>query len=113
MTGNSRPSLYARYGGFFSKESAMQQAKLSPQQAIFQHCKGCTYDPHEKGTWVEQVDACTITQCELYEHRKKTLKTRRFEKEKELALLTPAQREIVQTRSIEFSKRMLDSRSRG
>jgi hypothetical protein len=32
-------------------------------------CKDCTYDSAEPGTWREQVEACTIYSCALWEVR--------------------------------------------
>jgi hypothetical protein len=87
--------------------------KISAQKAIYNHCKGCIYDPKAGGTWVEQIEACTITQCELYEHRKLTAKTRRLQREKELALLTPAEREIIEKRAENSRQNMLDLHSQG
>ena len=37
--------------------------------AVNAHCKGCIYDPLAGGTWLQQVDACEITKCEMYEWR--------------------------------------------
>jgi len=81
--------------------------KLSPQKAIFNHCKNCIYDTAEKGTWIEQVENCKITQCEFYEHRKLTSKTRRLQRENYLASLSPSEREIVEKRQEESRKRLL------
>jgi hypothetical protein len=81
--------------------------KLSPQKAIYNHCKNCIYDPAEKGNWVEQVENCKITQCELYEHRKLTSKTRRLQRENYLASLPPSERAIVEKRSQECRERLL------
>jgi len=80
--------------------------KISAQKAIRNHCKGCIYDPLAGGTWLEQVEACTITQCELYDNRPKTAKTRRSEREKEIALLTPAEQEIIRIRSEQSAERL-------
>ena len=45
--------------------------KRSMRAAINAYCKECTYDPVFRGggTWREQVGACTITKCPLYEFR--------------------------------------------
>lgn len=87
--------------------------KLSPQKAIHQHCKWCIYDPLAGGTWAEQVENCQIVTCMLYEHRKLTAKTKRLQREKELALLTPAEREIVEIRARNFRERILNSQIQG
>jgi len=86
--------------------------KLSPQKAIHLHCKNCIYDPAEKGNWVEQVENCKITQCELYEHRKLTSKTRQLQRENYLASLPPSEREKVEKRAEECRKRLLDLQSK-
>ena len=41
----------------------------SLRKAINEKCKDCTYDPLDRGTWREQVEACHITDCELWEVR--------------------------------------------
>lgn len=85
-----------------------EKIKLSAQKAIYAHCKGCTYDPKAGGSWIEQVEARTISNCELYEHRKLTAKTRRLRREKELALMTPAERRIVEEKMLKQQQIMLD-----
>lgn len=70
----------------------------SPRKAIANHCKGCIYDSQDKGTWLQQVEDCTITECALYRHRPLTSKTRRLRNETHLASLTHSEREIVQRR---------------
>lgn len=52
--------------------------RKSPRQAIAAYCRGCIYDPLCKGegNWKDQVEACTITSCELYEHRPVSAKTK-------------------------------------
>ena len=69
--------------------------KISPRRAIANHCKDCIYDPHCSGNWKQQVEACTITQCGLYEHRPLSLKTTRLQRENLLAELPLHEREIV------------------
>lgn len=78
--------------------------KISAQKAIKNYCKGCIYDHKAGGTWVEQVEGCTVVNCELYNHRPITNKTRLFLREKEIALLPPREREIVEKRKIFMSK---------
>jgi hypothetical protein len=41
----------------------------SLRKAINAMCKDCTYDEYDKGTWRQQVAACTITICPLHEVR--------------------------------------------
>jgi hypothetical protein len=53
----------------------------SPRQAIKAHCVGCIYDNAEKGNKLEQIENCTIVQCELYEYRPISYKTRKLLKE--------------------------------
>jgi hypothetical protein len=81
--------------------------KLSAQKAIYAHCKGCIYDPLAGGTWVEQVENCKITQCELYDHRKLTAKTRRLNRENYLAGLPQEERDIELLRAENSRKRLL------
>ena len=69
--------------------------KISPRRAIANHCKDCIYDPHCSGNWKQQVEACTITQCGLYEHRPLTAKTTALQRESLLASLPEHEREIV------------------
>jgi hypothetical protein len=68
--------------------------KLTVRQAINKNCKECIYDPQDKGTWIEQVEACTITICPFYEHRKLTGKTKAILKEKHLAALPQTERDL-------------------
>jgi hypothetical protein len=87
--------------------------KTSPQKAIRINCKECIYDPEGKGTWIEQVEACTITQCAFYEHRPLTSKTKHLRREKELELLTPAEREIVEMKRLARIQNIKDLQDRG
>jgi hypothetical protein len=73
--------------------------KASPRRAIANHCKSCVYDPQCSGNWKQQVEACTITQCDLYEHRPLSLKTTRLQRENLLASLSEPEREIVLERA--------------
>ncbi|MGM0633321.1 MAG: hypothetical protein ACQETO_09120 [Pseudomonadota bacterium] len=42
----------------------------SRKRAIEQHCKDCIYDPDGgAGTWREQTQNCTATQCALWPFR--------------------------------------------
>ena len=41
----------------------------SLKKAISDKCKDCTYDQCAPGTWREQVEACTVKACALWEVR--------------------------------------------
>ena len=41
----------------------------SRKKAIHAHCKSCSYDKLDKGTWRYQTEHCVITTCELYDFR--------------------------------------------
>jgi len=86
---------------------------MSAKQAIKAHCKGCIYDPLAGGTWIEQVENCTITKCELYDYRPLTAKTRRILAEKKLAMLSAEEREIVEIKRQNARKNMLDLHAKG
>lgn len=47
----------------------------SLKKCIEAKCKDCTYDSFAPGTWREQVEACGVTSCPLYEVRPKTVAT--------------------------------------
>lgn len=48
----------------------------SRKRAIEQHCKECIYDQKGgTGTWREQTQNCTATQCALWPFRPKPTKT--------------------------------------
>lgn len=51
------------------------------KQAIEKKCTECLYDPHEKGTWREQIEACTCPSCPLYPFRPTSYKTQRAKRE--------------------------------
>jgi hypothetical protein len=40
--------------------------KPSLRKAIDGKCRGCSYDPLDRGTWRQQVDACAATRCPLH-----------------------------------------------
>ena len=41
--------------------------RVSMRAAINAKCRECIYDPHgSAGTWRQQVEACTSTDCALY-----------------------------------------------
>ena len=53
-------------------EEEQSKGKRSLRSAINAHCKDCIYDPTKNSgleTWREQVEACTVTKCSLYEVR--------------------------------------------
>ena len=41
----------------------------SLRKAIDNMCKSCSYDKHDKGTWRQQIAACTISECPLHKVR--------------------------------------------
>ena len=47
----------------------------SLKKAIEQKCKDCTYDSACPGTWREQVEACTVKRCALWEVRPVSVNT--------------------------------------
>jgi hypothetical protein len=49
---------------------------MSRQKAINEHCKQCNYDELDKGTWLAQIESCTMKDCPLYQYRPLTQKTR-------------------------------------
>lgn len=47
--------------------NAPRKKTPSLRKSINEHCKSCTYDPHSgMGTWRQQVEACTVTKCNLW-----------------------------------------------
>jgi hypothetical protein len=40
--------------------------KIGLRAAINRLCRQCLYDPHAAGTWRQQVEACTSSDCALY-----------------------------------------------
>ena len=72
---------------------------ISAQRAIKNYCKGCIYDPKAGGTWVEQVENCTVTKCELYDHRPLTQKTKKAIREKFIASLTVEQQVEIENKA--------------
>ena len=41
--------------------------KVSLRGSINAYCRSCIYDPKSGlGTWRQQVEACTVTDCPLY-----------------------------------------------
>lgn len=60
--------------------AALEKARNAPKakrpsmrKAIDAYCKGCIYDPLSGlGTWRQQTEGCTSTDCPLYELRPRT-----------------------------------------
>ena len=80
--------------------------KISAQKAIHNYCKGCIYDPLDKGTWRDQVERCTITHCELFEHRPRSTAYKREQRERYLQSLTPELRAIEVQRAMDFGNKI-------
>lgn len=47
----------------------------SLKAAIKAYCKSCTYDDTQPGTYLQQIEACTVKSCKLYEVRPMTVAT--------------------------------------
>jgi hypothetical protein len=51
----------------------MRELKTRPslRKAVDRHCRACIYDPSPctRGTWREQVAACTSSHCPLFDVR--------------------------------------------
>ena len=54
-----------------SGENSVLSPKKSLRSAINQTCRDCIYDEHAKGAgnWRQQIQACPVITCELYEVR--------------------------------------------
>ena len=53
-------------------ETDVIEPKKSLRGAINSHCRDCIYDATRNaglGSWRQQVEACTVTKCALYEVR--------------------------------------------
>ena len=57
--------------GADTERNAVMRKKRSRKQAIEEKCKECSYDPEDKGagTWRQQIEACVMPDCPLYEFR--------------------------------------------
>ena len=57
--------------GADAERNAVTGKKRSRRQAIAEYCKECSYDPEDKGagTWRQQIEACVMSDCPLYEFR--------------------------------------------
>ena len=42
---------------------------MSLRAAVNAKCKDCCFDPIEPGRWKQQVEACSVTRCPLYDVR--------------------------------------------
>ena len=62
----------------------------SRQAAIDAHCKWCIYDHLDHGTWREQVQNCTSTECALHEVRPVTIKSRNATRDSKKIIATDA-----------------------
>ena len=47
----------------------------SLKKCIEEKCKQCTYDSTQAGSWRNQVEACTVRSCPLWEVRPVTMET--------------------------------------
>jgi hypothetical protein len=63
--------------------------KLSPMKAIAAKCRDCNYDPLDTGTWTQQIESCTSTDCALWEHRPVTGATKAERKAERIAAMSP------------------------
>ena len=45
---------------------------MTRAKAIAAKCKECIYDELDQGTWRQQVQACEISSCALYDYRPKS-----------------------------------------
>ncbi|WP_432745407.1 hypothetical protein ABXJ76_06785 [Methylobacter sp. G7] len=86
-------------------------ATTSPRKAIALNCRECIYDKADQGTWVQQVQACTITTCHLHQHRPLTGKTKHLQRETHLASLSAEQRALIELRNETSRQNMLNVRS--
>jgi hypothetical protein len=43
--------------------------RISLRAAINGCCRACIHDPHAPGTWRQQVEACTSSECALHAAR--------------------------------------------
>jgi len=47
----------------------------SLKKAISDYCKSCTFDPTQPGTYLQQIEECTMTKCALHPVRPLTSDT--------------------------------------
>jgi len=84
--------------------------KISAQKAIANFCKGCIYDPLEKGTWREQVENCSIPHCELFEHRPRSTTYKRQQRELYLQTLSPEELIMERFKSRQIRERFEEAK---
>lgn len=81
--------------------------KLTRQQAINANCKDCIYDPlSQNGSWLQQVEDCTIESCNLFPYRPLTISTRKKLDDIKLSKLTPLELEQVLERRSKQAERL-------
>ena len=51
--------------------------QVSWRNAVNEFCKQCNYDEYDTGTWLAQVESCTMIDCPLYTIRPVTEATRK------------------------------------
>ena len=62
--------------------------KLSRKKAMDKMCKDCTYDELDAGTWTQQVEACGIESCSMWEYRPLSGATKQRLKEERIAQMS-------------------------
>lgn len=73
---------------------------ISPQKAIRAKCTECIYDPvGGGGTDLQQIEACTATNCPLYEWRPLTGRTKERLKNERIAMMSDEELEEFKRRS--------------
>jgi hypothetical protein len=55
---------------------------MNPRQAIKAKCKQCIYDPKTGGTFLAQIEACSVQSCPLWPLRPITEATKHKGREK-------------------------------
>ena len=65
---------------------------MTKQEAIRAKCIDCIYDPLAGGTHVAQIEACTMAECPLFEHRPVTSATRALRQREKIEAMNPDQR---------------------
>ena len=58
-------------------------------QAINEKCRECIYDSMAGGSWLAQVEGCTMTTCALYSFRPVTSATRKLRQEEKMSKMSP------------------------
>lgn len=56
------------------KNNKKTNKKIGLRKAADNHCRSCIYDEAEPGTWRQQVELCTATDCDLYQLRPHPIK---------------------------------------